>query len=98
VDHKEHGLKARQNRRRSLFQVTFETSSGISISGFLPFDAHSSDAIAELKNALANLEPLAEFSGKVAEGDAPADLRGAGFFYVNREWQLGSMEPEVFKS
>jgi hypothetical protein len=86
---REHGIKARQNRRQCLFQVDFETSSGISVSGFLPFDVHSSDAIAELKNALVNLEPLAEFSGGIEEGNGPSNLRSAAFFYVGGEWQLG---------
>jgi len=69
--------------------VNFETTSGISTSGFLPFDVHLHDAIGELKNALVDLEPLAEFSGGIEEGKGPNGLRSAAFFYTNGEWQLG---------
>ncbi|GIJ30643.1 hypothetical protein Vqi01_58050 [Micromonospora qiuiae] len=68
--------------------VRFETPSGMVVSAYVPLAVNSASAIAELREALENLGPVAQFAGAMAAGEVP-DVVLSAFFYSAGTWNLG---------
>ncbi|MEU8011161.1 hypothetical protein [Micromonospora parva] len=82
------GSRAKDSHRENLVHVRFETPGGMVVSAYVPLAINSAAAVAELREALENLGPVAQFAGAMAAGEVP-DVALSAFFYSADTWNLG---------
>jgi len=85
---KKYAPRARDNERESLVEARFEVARGLSVSAFLPFDHRSGTAVAELRDGLDGLGPVAAFAGSMTDDPQPK-IRRVAFFREDGTWRLG---------
>jgi hypothetical protein len=84
----DHARRARDSSRDNLVEIRFDTAQNLSVSGFLPFNAHTKAAIDELRQCLDGLGPLASFAGWMNGNEHPSEVRLVAFFYQDGVWNL----------
>lgn len=81
--------RSRDNYRDSLVEIQFEVAKNLTVSAFIPFSPVAHTAVAELREGLDGLGPVASVAGGMVEDGDPVDVRLVAFFYHDGKWKLG---------
>lgn len=79
---------AKEPERESLVEIRFQVPDGPAILGFVPLNAESDSSVIRLNVAVDQAGLLAEFSGSVAAGQQPSELRRCAFIWDADQWRL----------
>ncbi|MEU5727178.1 hypothetical protein ABZ783_35980 [Micromonospora sp. NPDC047738] len=81
------GKKAKDSDRHNLLEFRFETSLGILVTAYIPFDPQAADAVEKLRDGLDGLGAVGDFAGYVNQGGGE-DLQLAAFIFDSGEFRL----------
>lgn len=79
---------AKESSRDALVEVSFDISPNLRVLAFVQFNAHTKDAVSELRSGLDGLGPVASFAGWMTTEQHPAEVRQVAFLHSDGEWQL----------
>jgi hypothetical protein len=79
--------KAKNSGRHNLLQFRFETTLGVQVTAFVPFDPHAADAVEKLRDGLNRLGTVGDFAGFVSGGGVE-DMQMAAFIFDEGEFHL----------
>ena len=80
---------AKEAERENLFEIRLDIKDGgPAVLGFAPLDARSDASAADLRAAIDQAGPLAEFAGSVVAGQQPPELRQCAFLWDTGKWRL----------
>jgi hypothetical protein len=79
--------KAKDSDRHNLLEYRFETTLGVLVTAFVPFDPNSAEAVETLRNGLNRLGTVGDFAGFVNDGRAE-DLQLAAFIFDGSDFRL----------